>query len=245
MSTGGGIGDESDDKAVSFAHALATLKEQGSALLVVGSVPEDMYASASTRMLGDPTVDEPRRRLVVGTRSDCQSAHRKLRSTGPLTPDFARLVTRNSAARSTAADAATDTGTLPKTHVVEGGLAELGTTISTVVEEFDLYADDLEPAEFRMAFDCLSTLLAAYDREAVFRFLHVLTTQVRRARGLAHFRLPREPTTEVVHLLSPLFDATIQLRIDGSQLKQQWRFRDRDLVSDWLPLERREEGTDR
>ena len=53
MVAGGGMGP--DDDGVSFAHALATLKEQGSALLVVGSVPEEMFADASATMLGDPT----------------------------------------------------------------------------------------------------------------------------------------------------------------------------------------------
>ncbi|MFC6988480.1 hypothetical protein ACFQJD_06715 [Haloplanus sp. GCM10025708] len=242
MSSGGGMGTD-DDRAVSFAHALATLKEQGSALLVVGTVPEEMYDSASTQMLGDPDADDPRRRLVVTTRSERQSAHDKLRSTGPLTPDFARLVTRNSPARSAAATTASGTKTLPKTDVVEGSVADLGTTISNVLEEFDLFADGLDPAELRVAFDCLSTLLTEYDRETVFRFVHVLTTQIRRIGGLAHFRLPRDPSSELVRLFSPLFDATIHLRLDGTQLKQQWHFRDRDLVSDWLPLERREEST--
>ncbi|MFB6122155.1 MAG: hypothetical protein ABEJ78_01680 [Haloferacaceae archaeon] len=241
MSSGGGMG--TDDRAVSFAHALATLKEQGSALLVVGSVPDEMYDSASTRMLGDPGVDDPRRRLVVTTRSGYQSATDKLRSTGPLTPDFARLVTRDSPARGAAATPA-ETGTLPKTHVVEGGVADLGTTLSDVLEEFDLFANGLEPAELRMAFDCLSTLLTEYGRKSVFRFLHVLTTQVRRIGGLAHFRLPRDSSSELVRLFSPLFDARIHLRLDGSQLKQQWHFRDRDLVSDWLPLERRGGGAE-
>ncbi|WP_338737999.1 DUF7504 family protein [Haloplanus salilacus] len=241
MVAGGGMGP--DDDGASFAHALATLKEQGSALLVVGSVPEEMFAEASATMLGDPNADPPRRRLVVTSEPGRERAHRRLRDTGPLSPEYARLVTRGERARS--ADAGPDgdgsgpgpgSGAVPRTHVVDGPLHEVGATVAEVIEEFDLFAGGLAPAEFRMALDCLPTLLSEYGRETAFRFLHVVAAQVRSVSGMVHVRLPREPSSEVVGLFQPLFDAAVELRIDGSTLDQRWRFRDRDLVSDWLPV---------
>lgn len=230
----GGMGP--DDEGVSFAHALATLKEQGSALLVAGSVPEETFATASATMLGDPSADPPRRRLVVTPKPNRESAIRRLRETGALSSEYARLVTRGESARRTAtADTSLDQVT-PRTHVIDGSIQELGTTVAEVIEEFDLFAGGLEPAEFRMAFDCLPTLLATHGRETTFRFLHVMVAQARAVSGLVHFRLPRDLDSEVVRLFQPLFDATVELRIDGEGLDQRWHFRDRDLTSDWLPL---------
>lgn len=235
MHAGGGMGSE--DEGVSFAHALATLKERGSALLVVGSVPEEMFVEASATMLGDPSADPPRRRLVVTPDSSRESAVDRLRRTGPLSSEYARLVTRGESARSAAAADATDLDTLsPRTHVIDGSLSDLGSTIDDVVEEFDLFAGGLEPAEFRMAFDCLPTLLSVHDRETVFQFLHLVVAQTRQASGLVHFRLPQDVDSETVRLFEPLFDAMVELGIDGDELIQRWHFRDRDLTSDWLPL---------
>jgi hypothetical protein len=240
MVAGGGMGP--DDEGVSFAHALATLKEQGSALLVVGSVPEEMYATASARMLGDPSADPPRRRLVVTPCSNGESATRRLRDTGPLSAEYARLITRGERARSAAAGSAVGDGRAfderaPRSHVIDGAIRDLGVTIDEVVTEFDLFAGGLEPAEFRMAFDCLPTLLSNHDRETAFRFLHATLALSRSVSGLVHFRLPRAVDSEVVGLFQPLFDATVELRVDGSRLDQRWHFRDRDLTSEWLCID--------
>jgi hypothetical protein len=62
--------------------------------------------------------------------------------------------------------------------------------------------------------------------------------QARAVSGLVHFRLPRALDSELVRLFRPLFDATVELRIDAESLDQRWHFRDRDLTSDWLPLDR-------
>jgi hypothetical protein len=234
MVAGGGMGP--DDEGISFAHALATLKEQGSALLVVGSVPEEMFAQASATMLGAPDAEPPRRRLVVTPKSNRERGVRRLRETGPLSAEYARLITGGERARSAAAGRSLDEVS-PRTHVVDGSVGDLGTTITDVIEEFELFAGELAPAEFRMAFDCLPTLLATYGRETAFRFVHAVVSQSRAAAGLVHVGLPRDVTAEVVRLFQPLFDATVELRIDGGSLDQRWHFRDRDLTSDWLPVD--------
>jgi hypothetical protein len=241
MVTGGEMGP--DDDGTSFAHALATLKEQGSALLVVGAVPEEMFLAASATMLGDPDADPPRRRLVVTAESGREQALRRLRDTGPLSSEYARLITQGEHARSaaTTAEAGGEAGGLgsqptPRTHVVDGPPDEVGAVITEVIEAFGSAAGGLAPAEFRMAFDCLRTLLSEYGREAAFRVLHAVIGQVRSVSGMVHVRLLREPSAEVVKLFEPLFDATVELRVDGSTLDQRWRFRDRDLTSDWLPV---------
>jgi len=233
MVAGGGMGP--DDEGISFAHALATLKEQGSALLVVGSVPEGMFVQASATMLGAPDAEPPRRRLVVTPKSTRETGVRRLRKTGPLSAEYARLITCGKQARSAAASQSLNEVS-PRTHVVDGSVGDLGATMTDVVEEFELFAGNLAPAEFRMAFDCLPSLLTTYGRETAFRLVHAVVAQSRSAAGLTHVRLPRDVNAEVVGLFQPLFDATVELRVDGGDLDQRWHFRDRDLTSDWLPV---------
>ena len=252
MASGGGKDHAGGEDAISFAHALDTLKQRGSALLVVGSVPDETYARASMRMLGDPTADPPRRRLLVVPEFDRQRVESRLNGSDDLAPEWTRVVVHDSTARSAAAvepvadsespvttAEPTAAGVLPATRtveVVDGELTSLGTTVSTVIAEFDRAANGLEPAELRLAFDCLPSLLTEYDEETVFRFLHPLIYHVRRVSGMSHFWLPRDRTTDTARVLEPLFDAVVELRIDRGTVKQRWHFRDVDLVSDWLPI---------
>ncbi|MGM0591722.1 MAG: DUF7504 family protein [Halobacteriota archaeon] len=222
------------EDAVSFAHALDILKEQGSSLLVVGSVPTEMYTRASKQMLGAPDASPPRRRLLVMPEGERHRAPERLERTGPNAPNFARVITHEASARSAAASQTASVSSQLQITSVDGTLSQLGIAISDAISEFDTLAGGLEPAELRFAFDCLPTLLAEYNEEAVFRFLHIITTQVRLVRGMGHFWLPQELNGEMTRSLRPLFDAVIELRIDDGVLKQRWHFRDTDLVSDWL-----------
>jgi hypothetical protein len=234
-------GDDSghDADATRFARELNSLKRRGSALLVVGTVPDEMYERASRQMLGDERAADPRRRLVV---SDDPSVGERLSWTGPTTPEYARVVARETSARSTATAAASAGASDPtlgatgaaKVHNVDSSLDELGATLTDIVEQFDAAAGGLAAAELRVAFDCLSTLLAQYDEQTVFRFLHVLTNQVRGRKGMAHFRLPKPVDAQSVRALEPLFDAVIELRVDGGELQQRWHFVERPFVSEWL-----------
>ncbi|WP_424020091.1 DUF7504 family protein [Haloplanus ruber] len=79
-------------------------------------------------------------------------------------------------------------------------------------------------------------MLTTYGRETAFRLVHAVVAQSRSAAGLTHVRLPRDVSAEVVRLFQPLFDATVELRVDGGDLDQRWHFRDRNLTSDWLPV---------
>lgn len=240
------IDDARGEEAVTFARALGELKQRGSSLLVVGSVPDEMYVRASTQMLGDPDAERPRRRVVVVPSSGEAGGSERVRRTGPISPEYARMVTREASARSAAAangsghpshaPGPTTQKTLPRTQAADGAIHELGESLSEVIDQFDVVADGLDPAELRLAFDCLPMLLEEYDRQVVFRFLHVLATQIREVRGIGHFHLPQPRTSETVRLFEPLFDAIIELRVDGDELKQRWHFRDRSLVSEWLPL---------
>ena len=91
------------------------------------------------------------------------------------------------------------------------GLAGLGETISRVVAEHN------DPAvTLSVSFEGLSDLLAKYDLEHVFRFLHLLTARLERADALGHFYFNPDTTSgPTVNLLSELFD--LRIEADGNR----------------------------
>jgi hypothetical protein len=182
--------------------------------------------------------------------SDCQDS--RLEAVPRRTPEWTRIVEFEAPARSTAAAVCTDDSTTspagpespaesapardPLANRVDGDVVELGREVAKTIAQFDSIAGGLSPAELRLAFDCLSVILAECDLETAFRFSHVLANHVRSVDGMAHFWLPRELDDEAVRVLEPLFDAVVELRLDGTELQQRWHFRDVDLTSEWLVL---------
>ncbi|MFB6092742.1 MAG: hypothetical protein ABEK02_07010 [Haloquadratum sp.] len=273
MDTGGGADATAVGTTVAVTTALDELKSRGSALLVVGAVPEETYARVSGRMLGNES-DQQRRRLIVE-----QPPGREARTEGidRWTPEWTQILRFDVDARGAAADASpgragtqsgggrggpsTDTQTpggvplpddpagetvpgTPDDHpeaisAVEGSIADLGLEVSAAIDRFDAVAGGLAPAELRVAFDCVTSLLSEYDEATVFRFLHVLATQIRTVDGMGHVRLPKPLDSQTVRLLSPIFDAVVELRLDGSDPQQRWHFRDSGIASEWLPIEAR------
>ena len=216
-----------------FEAALSALKRRGSAPLVVGTVPPEAYRRASRRMLGDPAAG-PRRRLLVVPESARESAVERLRATGRTDPSHAQVLTCNGTTRGVTAATSGDDG--PPVRHVEGSLREVGSAVTAAIERFDAAAAGLDPGELRVGVDPLGAL-DGYDTRAAFGFLHVLTKQVRRSSGMGHVRLARDPDASAVRTLAPLFDATVELRVDGYRLEQRWHLHDEGIVSDWLPVD--------
>ncbi|WP_380677184.1 DUF7504 family protein [Salinigranum sp. GCM10025319] len=246
MGTGGDSGP-TDEETESFVDALAALKRRGSALLVVGAVPEEAYHTASRAMLGDANATPPRRRLLVTPSARGHDVVPRLRRTGPVSPETAHVVACSDGARSVARPSTNGSpataGTAPpptagidaRTTHVDGGLGELGEAISRAIDGFVRGSGGLDPAELRIAFDCLPSLADRLDEETLFRFVHLLTAHVRSVTGMIHVWLPQPRDARLVRLLEPLFDAIVELRVNGV-LTQRWEFRDSDVTSDWIEL---------
>lgn len=215
-------------------EALSELKRRGSVSLVVGSVPHESYVRVSQCMLGESDGGRQRRRLLVVPERDRESAVRRLRTTGPLDDTYAAVVACNGTARGAAAGATPTDEDRPSVRRVDGGLDDLGVAITDVVERFEAASGGLAPAELRVGVDPLPDRLAAGATPAAFGFLHAFTHQVRRAGGMGHVRLARERDDTAVRTLAPLFDALLELRLDGRRLEQRWHLPDRDVVSDWI-----------
>lgn len=218
-----------------FGEALSELKRRGSTTLVVGSVPAEAYYRVSRQMLGDETAGERRRRLLVVPDSDRETAIERLQKAGATDPTHARIVTCNGSARSVAANGG-PAAELPAVRRVDGSLSDLGVAITESIDRFEAVAGELEPSELRVGVDPLSAL-NGYDTRSAFGFLHVLGKQVRSRTGMAHVRLARELDSPEVRTLAPLFDAILELRLDGYRLEQRWHLADGGIVSDWLPVD--------
>ncbi|MFA1611049.1 DUF7504 family protein [Halobellus rubicundus] len=269
MHTGGGTDGTGVGATVGVATALDELKSRGSALLVVGSVPEEVYARVSGCMLGDSSenrrrvvveggespevrftdVDrwtpewtrvfrwdaDPRRSAAAESRGNGSDSGRSVGpDTGPNGPGIGRTNDRGSAP---APGSGRIDGYADAAVTVDGPAAKLGVEVGTAISELSEFAGGLGPAELRVAFDCTTSLLSAYDEPTAFRFLHVLANNIRRVDGMGHVRLPKPLDDETTRLLAPLFDAVVELRLDGTEPQQRWHFRDADVTSEWLPVD--------
>jgi len=218
-------------ETATLVRELDELKRRGSALLVVGSVPDRVRDRACETFLG---ADAARRRLFVVTEGNDPQL-----SCIPRThrgADHARVVEYLRPARGATAADSTPLLPVPTRTVSCGRLSELGIEISEGIEALDRAACGLSPAELRLCFDSLVPVLASSEEVTVFRFLHLLTHRVRSVDGMAHVHLPVEADSPVVGRLSPLFDAVIELAETETGPAQQWRLRDRNLKTGWLSL---------
>ncbi|WP_238993878.1 DUF7504 family protein [Halobellus captivus] len=267
MHTGGESDTSTVGATMGVATALDELKSRGSALLVVGSVPEEVYARVSACLLGSGCSGD-RRRLVV---EDGTAPQWRYESVDRWTPEWTRIIQCEVDARGTAAassdgdgrpspfEPATNQSLRPSSPqvssnpssradgqgqtrersrvTVDGSISDLGVEIGRAIQQFEAIAGGLEPAELRVGFDCIATLLAEYDEPTVFRFLHLLANDVRTADGMVHVRLPEPFDAETTRLFAPLFDGIVELRLNGSEPQQRWHLHDGDVVSEWLPIE--------
>ncbi|MFB6251506.1 MAG: hypothetical protein ABEI27_07455 [Halobellus sp.] len=260
MHAGRGSDDAAVGATVGVATALEDLKTRGSALLVVGTVPEEQYARVSGCMLGDAS--ENRRRLVVerGRSPDVRFA-----DIDRWTPEWTRILhydvdargsTEASSSEAAGPEAGTDgpetgpgglSAARPPTDgphgstdvrtAVSGSITDLGVEVSSAIDQLNAIAGGLEPAELRVAFDCTASLLSEHDERTVFQFLHLLASDVRRVGAMGHVRLQMPHNAKIVRLLEPLFDAVVELRLEGTATQQRWHFRDAGVTSEWLSID--------
>lgn len=219
-----------------FDRALSELKESGSSLLVVGTVPDRMFGEVRESLLGDPS-GGPHRRLFVTLEDKVSAIEDQLPASSVLPPEQSvRVISLADTARSAAATGVPPTGSIPLRRVGVEEIDALAQEIMESIDEFERYAGGLEPAELRVSFEPLPTLIDAHGQEAVFRMTHLLNHIVRENDGMAHYHLPVERESGVVKMFSPLFDAVIELRMTERGLEQRWHLEDQELTSEWIPV---------
>lgn len=216
-------------KASSFAQALGALKRRGSNVLVVGTGATAAHEGACSRLLGDAN-DEPRYRLLVRTEGPRCTNHCS------HAVDTADVTTRV-ISRADDPERGPNEAVSPDVRIVGTDLlSQLGMVVIEQITAFEDDADGLEPSELRVCVDSLVPLLAQHGPENVFRMLHVTTSRVRQVSGMGHYHLPIEPDHDVVNLLEPLFDATVEVRSREGTPEQRWHLRDQRTSSEWVSL---------
>ncbi|AGB36087.1 DUF7504 family protein [Natronococcus occultus] len=215
-----------------FIEELSRLKQRGASVLVVGSARASQQAETCRRLLGHAT-DRSRRRILVSTTAGRASIE-SIVSDYPT--DSYRLIRHDIDVRS----ASVATGShepIPSTDgpvTMTDTLADLGIEISNAIESFESDADGLAPSELRIGVDSLLPLLENYGDERVFRFIHLTNGRVRTTNGMIHYRLPVDRESDVVSVLTPLFDVVVELRTHNGTRQERWSLKDESLCSGWI-----------
>lgn len=216
-----------------FQDRLDRLKREGSALLVVGDVPQECYAPVSRRMLGDAEHAPRSRVLVLGGRERPLVADRFIQATPGR--DRLQLVTHGTTARSAVESTQGLASTTPATHVDAADVEGLGRAVLDAVHALE--ESGFEPAELRVGVDTVQTLFDVAGEFTVFALVDLLSHRVRAANGMIHFRLPRPRDAYQVRLLESVVDAVVELRVNGDDVEQRWAVDDGDVTSPWMGVE--------
>ncbi|ELY85703.1 DUF7504 family protein [Natrialba taiwanensis] len=236
---GGTVDTETE---TTFAQALDALKREGSSVLVVGADSQNAHETVCRRLAG------VHRELDSETpeTADSRGVQYRLRVTDTVdataSADSWQDCTNQPARTRTISTASVDRSRSGHTHSPESLPGEqpligtIGLEIIEAIDEFDRETADCKPAGLRLCLDSLVTLLDEHDTDEVFRLLHLVTTATTHARGVGHVHLPLDPDHDAVALLEPLFDALVELRTRDGIDEQRWTLRDRELVTEWMPV---------
>jgi len=212
--------------SATFAQTLSELKRNGSNLLLVGETDSAAHRTACRRLMGYDG-DDSRQRVYVLTRDaeGCASLPRSPSSTGDTVFVHHEDVDVPDQVAPTVEELVVDSDLL----------SAMGTTVLETVDDIEA-GGDLEPGELRLCLDSVRPLLQQHRSETVFRLLHMMTSHVRQSTGMGHFHLRLDHENDYVRLLEPLFDATVEVRVDGDAVEQRWHLRDSEVTSEWLKL---------
>ncbi|WP_232687431.1 DUF7504 family protein [Halobacterium zhouii] len=241
------MGKHADAEA--FSRKLASLKRDGCNVLVVSDAAgRDV---ACERLLGAPELD--RRHVFLSTSSDVNTI---LDRHAPRRTDANSVgvidATPGSYTRSAAASAAsTDVDTAGPT----GGLVDeawyeriddvtdFEALLAASRDALDRVSTAADTAgDVRFCLDGLDPLFDAAaradaDEQALFRFLHAVTSRVRSVDGMGHVHVSADIDDRRLATFEPLFDATIRVETDETgTVSQRWRLHDSEYVSDWFEL---------
>ncbi|WP_323171647.1 hypothetical protein [Natrialba sp. PRR66] len=237
---------------MTFAQTLDALKREGSSVLVVGADSQGAHEAVCRRLAGvhresssdsDSNSDTDSETLET---ADSRGVQYRLRVTGTVdettSADSWQDCPNQSTRTRTISTASLDRSRPGHTHPSESLPGEqpligtLGLEIIEAIDEFDRETADRRPAGLRLCLDSLVTLLDEHDTDEVFRLLHLVTTATTHARGVGHVHLPLDSDHDAVALLEPLFDAVVELRTRDGIDEQRWTLRDRELVTEWMPV---------
>ncbi|MEY7850498.1 HalOD1 output domain-containing protein [Natrarchaeobius sp. A-rgal3] len=220
----------SPEGAIATGSTLERLQHVGANVLVVGTVPDAISDRASARLLG--TEDGPRERIVGLLDRSTETALERLSLAGGADQP-ARVIRRGAVARSSAvadSTASSNAGQSPRPRIetVDGDIESALSAVETAIDGIDRDAD------LRLCLDSLRPLLEDRDAADARSLLEPICRRVRERNGVGHYVLPIDRESEEVEALEGLFDATVELRIDGTEPVQRWHLHASDHVTDWF-----------
>lgn len=200
------------------------LKQRGPQVLVTGDVPETVSRQATRRLLGHP--EEERHRVFALTDGDAAAEQW---FPGDRTPADERstLISGGELRGSVVVDGSVD----------GGGEDTLVRRIDGEIRSRCPDGDTLPPAMLRVGLYSLETLLETHGIETVRRLAYRLTGEVRRARGMGHYHLPRAADSAAVADLQFVFDARLELRTGAAGPEQRWHLPGRG-TTNWVALDK-------
>ena len=222
-----------ESRASEFARTLDRLKHTGCNLLLVGCASDDVFTTASQKLLGDTI--QRRFRLFVLTDGEQATVRQRLPATGfELYAEYATALNYATTPRSSQDDRDAESGSVTRMDI-HGDLDELYSSIDDTISAFEATSERFDPAQLRVCFDSLEPLLADHSACEVATFLESVTDRVQAANGMAHYVLPVEYEHEMVDTLAPLFEATIEYR-DAEDGQERWHFPETGVTTQWFPL---------
>lgn len=234
-----------DTEAAAFSRELASLKREGCNVLVVNDPGGER--AACERLLGGHELD--RRHVFVPTTvgvADVLDRH-GTRSRDPsrfgVVDATSASATRGAAATAAPGSAAGPSPTIgggePEWYDAVDDLTDLETLFATARAHIDRVVGDgpVAPGELRFCLDSIDPFFDAVPEEVLFRFVHLLTSAVRDARGMGHFHTSASAHHVTVSTLQPLFDATVYVDASGSTPEQRWVLTETGRETDWFALD--------
>lgn len=214
-------GDDDDYDIHEMRAKLSDLKQNGSTLLVTGTVGEQTAAYASSNFFGATDASPPRKRILALTDGSCAQATAHFQGSIPRSGSQTWIIDLQEQERSIPATASPN---LPALELQTNSLTALRSEIQDAIDWFA--RDDLEPAELRVGIDSLSYLLDEYSFSEVERLVASISGSVAVEHGMFHLVYQRDPDAnrETVERLMAHCDAEIQVRKqNGNPAEQRWR----------------------
>lgn len=119
-------------------------------------------------------------------------------------------------------------------ETVDGTIEAFVDVIEATIE--DIQKRQPDPTELRFCFDSLRPLLEKHGVDGTRSILEPICERVTAVSGIGHYSFPIERDSEQVRALEPLFDATIEVRIDGGEPAQRWHLQRSNYTTEWFRL---------
>lgn len=223
----------SSDGTIEIESELGRLKRTGGNLLLTGDVPADVFEELSVQFLGEP--DYGRTHLFALYGRDTNVVRTRLdRANANL--DNARVLSHEAAVRSATDVRTGNQPTRPSVSPVVGSLDDFQTEILDEIFELQYQRKGFDPGQLRFCLDSLQFLSDEEEADAVEEFVRNVTETVEEVAGLGQYIFPGAYDSAQVQAVEPLFDVTIEMKIDEGGPTQRWHLHDTEYTTTWFPL---------